>query len=426
MSDTLPPGFLTIGPAKLPSEEFEEPSRNHDRGKIANETAFPEHLETGTPEELASRLYACSGSPDSMQYREATRFRDMPSMDWTEARTALSRLDGDIRGYSYYRERTVCTRQLVAQAEFALTAQGFDFVGKKGDVAAKFRKDLAHAITVSLRPALTFRLLASASAQKIIQKPIAEYMRDDWLPNKELFAMVPTPDGAFVKVGDALPEQALASLEYLRRLLADRERQRPFADNVAARLTTGDVTAQEYTMAICTADALEFLSGKLVVLYAGIMHSMPIYRLYPATSERQAIDLWWPWGRVMPLVDGGPSMAPTTRKEVLDPSIIQATRPQDVVRGVMERTGINRTTAQRMTAKMRADMREKRKAKALAMLRIGKTKADIARTFGLSPSRVSAMFKGVRLPKRRKPIDMEDDDDESADGSAALFWLRNT
>ena len=156
------------------------------------------------------------------------------------------------------------------------------------------------------------------------------------------------------------------------------------------------------------------------------MHSMPIYRLYPATSERQAIDLWWPWGRVMPLVDGGPSMAPTTRKKVLDPSIIQATRPQDVVRGVMERTGINRTTAQRMTAKMRADMREKRKAKALAMLRIGKTKADIARTFGLSPSRVSAMFKGVRLPKRRKPIDMEDDDDKSADGSAALFWLRNT
>jgi hypothetical protein len=66
MSDTLPPGFLTIGPAKLPSEEFEEPNRNHDRRKIDNETAFPEHLETGTPEELANRLYACSGSPDSM------------------------------------------------------------------------------------------------------------------------------------------------------------------------------------------------------------------------------------------------------------------------------------------------------------------------------------------------------------------------
>jgi hypothetical protein len=73
-------------------------------------------------------------------------------------------------------------------------------------------------------------------------------------------------------------------------------------------------------MAICTADALEFLSGKLVVLYAGFMHSMPIYRLYPAVSERQAIDLWWPWGRVIPLVDGGPSKAPTTRKKVLDPA----------------------------------------------------------------------------------------------------------
>src|SRR5271167_4920294 len=102
-----------------------------------------------------------------------------------------------------------------------------------------FVKDLAHAITVSLRPALKFRLLASASAQKIIQKPIAEYMRDGWLPNKELFAMVPTPDGAFVKVSEALPEQALASIEYLQRLLADRERERPFADNVATRLDHG-------------------------------------------------------------------------------------------------------------------------------------------------------------------------------------------
>ena len=91
----------------------------------------------------------------------------------------------------------------------------------------------------------------------------------------------------------------------------------------------------------------------------------------------------------------------------------------------MERTGINRTTAQRMTAKMRADMREKRKAKALAMLRIGKTKAEIARTFGLSPSRVSPMFKGVTLPRRRKSIDLEDDDHEPADGTVP-FWRRRT
>jgi hypothetical protein len=69
---------------------------------------------------------------------------------------------------------------------------------------------------------------------------------------------------------------------------------------------------------------------------------------------------------------------------------------------------------------MRAGMREKRKAKALAMLRRGKTKAEIARTFGLSPSRVSAMFKGMTLPKRRKPIDVGDDDDEPPDDTAPL------
>jgi hypothetical protein len=392
------------------------------RQSIEYATVFPEHLETGTPEELVGKDYACSGSPDSRSYREATQFRVLTDMDWTQARTALNRLVTNIqKNYPYYDGRTVSTRELVALAEFALTAQNFDFVGKKGEAAPKFRQELAHAITVLLHAPLVRRLANWAKAARIIERPIADSMRDDWPDdNNELRAMVPTPDGAFVKLIDALPEQAFASLEYLRAMLADRGKQRPFADNVAARLTKGDVTAQEYTAAIGTADTLEFLGKKLVALYAGIMHSMPIYRLYPATSERQAIDLWWPWGRVMPLVDGGPSKAPTTRKKVLDPSIIQATRPQDVVREVMERTGINRTTAQRMTADMRAGMREKRKAKALAMLRRGKTKAEIARTFGLSPSRVSAMFKGMTLPKRRKPIDVGDDDDEPPDDTAPL------
>jgi hypothetical protein len=86
-----------------------------------------------------------------------------------------------------------------------------------------------------------------------------------------------------------------------------------------------------------------------------------------------------------------------TAKKVLDPSIIQATRPQDVGQEVMERTGINRTTAQRLTASMPADMRQKRRTKALMMLRSSKAKAEVSRTFGLSPSRVSAMFKGMKL-----------------------------
>jgi hypothetical protein len=62
---------------------------------------------------------------------------------------------------------------------------------------------------------------------------------------------------------------------------------------------------------------------------------------------------------------------------------------------------------------MRAEMRRTRMEKALVMLRSGKSKAEVARTFGLSPSRVSAMFKGMTFPKRRKPVDSEDDNDET-------------
>ena len=67
----------------------------------------------------------------------------------------------------------------------------------------------------------------------------------------------------------------------------------------------------------------------------------------------------------------------------------------------MQRTGINRTTAQRMTANMRADMRRKRQAKARRMLRNGATRAEVARAVGLSPSRISAMFKGQAFPTKK-------------------------
>jgi hypothetical protein len=148
---------------------------------------------------------------------------------------------------------------------------------------------------------------------------------------------------------------------------------------------------------------LGFIGEKLTTLYAAIMHAMPVYRLYPATSEGEAIALWWPWGRPPPLVDGGPAKPSKPRKKVLDPSVITATRPQDVVREVIERTGINRTTAQHMTAKMRAKMRKARREQALRMLRKGETRAEVARAVGLSSSRISAMFKGQTFPTKKAP-----------------------
>jgi len=87
--------------------------------------------------------------------------------------------------------------------------------------------------------------------------------------------------------------------------------------------------------------------------------------MYPATTEHEAISLWWAWGPPAPLIDG-PLSRP--RKRALDPAITTATRPQDVVREVMQKTGINRTTAQRMTAALRAKMRRDRQGKAAGRL----------------------------------------------------------
>jgi len=60
----------------------------------------------------------------------------------------------------------------------------------------------------------------------------------------------------------------------------------------------------------------------------------------------------------------------------------------------MARTGINRITAQRMTASLRAEMRERQQSMARGLLHQGKSKAEVARRVGLSPSRISALFKG--------------------------------
>jgi hypothetical protein len=139
---------------------------------------------------------------------------------------------------------------------------------------------------------------------------------------------------------------------------------------------------------------LVFISEKLLSLYAGIIYSMPIYRLYPTTSEAEAIALWWPWGHPAGLIDSRPPRPSKSRKKTLDPSIITAPEPQNIVREVMQKTGLNRTTAQRMTAGLRARMRLERKNRAQHLLRLGQSKSEVARAVGLSPSRISAMFKG--------------------------------
>ena len=355
--------------------------------------AFPEPVPVDAPETLRSTtLFACSGGVDSSRYQEATKYRTMPQMGWEEARVALNRL--------YH-------GTYVELAAFAITATHFDgFEGKKGDHAGKLRSEL-RSVLRKLHSYLSGRLVEAESNARSLAKPMtqhAQMRRDDPLKAAQLImricAVVPTEAGSWVRIAEATPEQILASLDYLRSTLATWDERLPGAIRVANRLALdGDKlppdppSAAEYSQAVHIVDMVICASTKLLALYTAIMMSMPIYRLYPATSEAEAIELWWPWGRPPPLVDGPPPRPLKPRKVVIDPSIITAPKPQDVVREVMAKTGINRTTAQRMTASMRAEMRRQRYFKARRLLSEGKTKADVAKAVGLSPSRISAMFK---------------------------------
>ena len=52
---------------------------------------------------ITAKLYGCSDGLDSTQYKEATKLRDLPGMDWTDARVALKRLVRALTGDVYYR-----------------------------------------------------------------------------------------------------------------------------------------------------------------------------------------------------------------------------------------------------------------------------------------------------------------------------------
>jgi hypothetical protein len=411
MSGTLP--GLTIGdpPPELGLDNDDEdrwhyrPYCDHDRDErrrtdiLHAAVAFPQEFPAGSPDEIMVRPFACSGSADSSRYQEATRFRVIPDMGWEEARVALKRLrlDQGRRG----------TEDYVARAEFALTVHGFGFQGLEGAHAVKLREELADEIAANLRAHLAKGLGTSAGTVQRLSRPITSRLQGEgwrgdrdwrsggWHDNAELWAKVPTAAATWVRIIEATGEQIIASLAYLRATLATWEARRGLADEGAGRMSPISrlPTAAEYAEAVYIADMLAFTAAKLDVLYAGIMHSMPIYRMYPATAEAEAIGLWWPWGREVPLVDGGPPRAPRPSKAVLDPSIITATHAGDVVKQVMAETGMNRITAQKLTAKLRRGMRVKQRQEAEALLKKGATRAAVAKAVGLSPSRISAMFK---------------------------------
>jgi hypothetical protein len=90
------------------------------------------------------------------------------------------------------------------------------------------------------------------------------------------------------------------------------------------------------------------------------------------------------------------------RKAVLDPAIITTTRPTAVVKQVMRATGMNRTTASRLTKELRADLRQKQQQQARLMLEAGAPRADVAEAVGLSLSRLGVLFAGQKFHRRRR------------------------
>jgi hypothetical protein len=128
---------------------------------------------------------------------------------------------------------------------------------------------------------------------------------------------------------------------------------------------------------------------------------MPVYRLHPGVPETEAIRLWWPWGREPPLRAGPPPREPASPRTLeLDPAIITATRPAEVIREVMQKTGINRTTAALVTKDVRAKLRQEREQRALRLLLAGTPRAEVAATVGLSLSRLGELFKGRKFRRR--------------------------
>ena len=370
-------------------------------------TRFPEPVAVDTPEALRStHVFGCSGGLDSHHYREATKFRTMPGMGWEEARIALNRL---VQPVQYEHERGTI-RQWVNLAEFALTAIGFTgFDGRRGEHGVKLRDELGYARDILHRRLHGLLQKAESNAAQL-SRPITLHVdiRDshDFADTivRAFWTWVPVTAKEWVSVVEATPEQATAALDYLRATMAAWDASRPVAADILDRLSSDKMpTAAEYAEALHIADMIVFTSTKLLTLYAGIMHSMPIY---PAVSHRLGeggdhlvVAMGPP---PAPLVDSPPPRPPKPRKRRLDPSIITAKRPQDVVREVIEKTGINRTTAQRMTASMRKQMRSERRYQASRLLADGLTKAEVARRVGLSPSRISALFKGEDLVKSRR------------------------
>jgi hypothetical protein len=408
MSEPSPFRITTVVPPELGLRQRDDDGypypwrapRNDDTVQTAR--AFPEPVPVEPPE---TQPFACSGGIGSARYQEAAKYRALSEMTWDEARVALNRLvvmlpyaGGPPDAY-------------VAVAEFALAADGRDgFVGRKGEHAVKLRAELNRAIG-RLKDRLDLRLGEAENNAKHLARPLPQHGADlgsdilvGDLVKRALSTMVPVAPDRWVRVTQATGGEVLAALESLRLLLDIWTARRAAAESVAQRLAApvdlGEAhaakppTASEYAEALHIAEMLGFASAKLVSLYAGILYAMPIYRLYPAVSEEEAIGLWWPWGRPAPLIDAAPPPAPKARRPVLDPSLITATRPQDVVREVIEKTGINRTTAQRLTAGMRRTMRQQRQNEAQWLLWQGLSKAEVARRVGLSPSRLSALFPG--------------------------------
>jgi hypothetical protein len=392
-----PPSELKLGDDN-DREHFDWRSYNRPTvSVIQGAKTFPEPIAV----DPTTQHFACSGSVDTRYYREATKFRFLSEMTWEEARIALNRLVAPL-GY----RATGKPADYVGLAAFALSA-GENFVGRKGDHAGKFRLERPNAIN-RLRDHLSLRLNEADRLAVQLARPIAQHganlSRGDHTVANELVAAfataLPLAGEQWVRLSIATPDEVITALNRLRTQWATWSAHRPAVAETVAGLNTADLpTAAAYAVALHIAEMLCFVGEKLTSLYAGIMFSMPIYRLYPATPEAEAIGLWWPWGRQAPLIAGPPPRPP---KAVLDPTLITTKRPQDIVREVMQKTGINRTTAQAMTADLRRQLRSQRQVQAAMLLAQGITKAEVARRVGLSPSRISALFKEKYPPGRPK------------------------
>ena len=185
-------------------------------------------------------MFACSGSPDSSRYREATKFRAMCEMGWEEARIALNRL---VEPGTPRENEPVCRSRGIrphCDRLYRLCRPAGRACGKTARRAWRCEGDPARPPERPASRSGEQRRAALPSDNAARRRRHAA--RPESFANaivRAFWTLAPTPAGEWVRVVEATADQAVAALDYLRATMATWDARRPVSASVLDRLLEG-------------------------------------------------------------------------------------------------------------------------------------------------------------------------------------------